>query len=428
MHCLLRRSRGFLAVVLGVFVVAAIAQSGDVPPTHLARDEELLRDARIPTDGPGLLEFIRKKCILSTADMDHVESLIKRLGDNDFRKREQATTDLKVIGSPALPVLRWALRAEDAETSRRAADIIEFIHSGTMSNRICAAVRLLRHRRPDGVVPVLIDYLPYVQDSIVEEEVLDTLMVLGIRTNEVDPALVAALRSRAPAQRAVAVMLVGWAGTPEQRLAVKEMFNDADATVRFRAAQGILSSGDKAAVPALISLLESTPLELSQRTGALLQCVAGSAAPSVGLGESEASRALCAAAWRQWSTSNLARLDLAGGDLSLPILNTRMRVNDTALGWVRSVAKGDPGTWKKTADIPFALVDHNFHVFTRNEELDAWFQRAGGSRADMSKATFVVKDVVSAEQYLKSGMSGVCAASKSANEVLAFLFPTKSYL
>jgi hypothetical protein len=426
MHGLLHRRPGSLAVILGAFVVAAVAHAEDGSSANFARDEELLKNARIATDGPGLLEFIRKKCILSAATVEQIDSLIERLGDNNFRKREQASADLKAIGSAALPALRRALRGKDAETSRRAADILEFVQSGTMSSRLCAAAHLLQDRRPDGAVRALIDWLPCIEDAALEEGMLDTLTLLGVEANEVDPALVAALQSRDPAQRAVAALVVGWAGTPQQRLTVKGMFNDPDATVRFRAAQGILSSGDDAAVKVLISLLQGVPLELSQRAESLLQIAAGSAAPPIGLGESESGRALCAAAWGEWCTSNLARLDLA--DRSLPLLNTRMRVHDAALRWVRSVARRDLGTGKKTADVPFALVDHNFHLFTKNLELDGLFQRVGASKVDTSSVTFVVKDMASVEQYLKSGMSGVGDSSKGANELLGFLFPAKSYL
>jgi len=78
---------------------------------------------------------------------------------------------------------------------------------------------------------------------------LGTLTRLGVQAGEVDPALVAALHSKAPAQRAAGAMLVGWAGGPEQRLAVKKLLQDSDGTVRFHAAQGILAGRDKAAVP-----------------------------------------------------------------------------------------------------------------------------------------------------------------------------------
>jgi hypothetical protein len=427
MHWLLHRSPGFLAVVLGAFIVAVNAQGADLPASF-ARDEELLKNARIATDGPGLLEFIRKKCTLSAVTAEHIDSLIERLGDNSFRKREQASADLKAIGSAALAALRRALRAPDAEISRRAADAIEFIQSGTMSSRLCAAAHLLQDRRPDGAGRVLIDWLPFIEDSTVQEAILDTLTLVGVEANEVDPALVAALRSRAPAQRAGAALVVGWAGTPQQRLTVKGMSNDPDATVRFRAAQGILSSGDDAAVGVLISLLQGVPLELSQRAESLLQIAAGSAAPPIGLGESATDRASCAAAWREWSTSNTGKLDLANHGLSLPLLNTKMRVQDAALRWVRSAARRDLDTWQKTADIPFALVDHNFHLFSKNLEIDGLFQRIGASKVDASRVTFVVKDVVSVEQYLKSGMSGVSEVSKDAHALLAFLFPAKSYL
>ena len=267
--CLLGRLIRFLLVVVGVLVATAAGRGSDGSDADFAEDERLLKDAKIATDGPGLLEFIRQR-ILTTAEIEHIDFLVERLADREFRNREQATTDLKAIGTASLPKLRLALKSKDAESRRRAADIIEDIESGSMAARLTAAARLLQNRRSEATVGVLIDYLPFAEDVAVEEEILGTLTLLGVQAGKADPALLAALHSQAPAQRAAGAMVVGWAGTPEQRLAAKKLLNDPDARVRFRAAQGILAGGDKAAVSTLISLLEGVPLELSLRSEELL--------------------------------------------------------------------------------------------------------------------------------------------------------------
>ena len=100
MNCLRQRVVGFLLVVVGVFVATAPGRGSDSPPADFAEDERLLNDAQIATDGPALLEFIRKR-IRSAAEVERIDSLIVRLGNDDFKKREQASTDLKAIG-PAI--------------------------------------------------------------------------------------------------------------------------------------------------------------------------------------------------------------------------------------------------------------------------------------------------------------------------------------
>jgi hypothetical protein len=383
-----------------------ISRGGDSPFADFVEDEKLLENAKIATDGAGLLDFIRKR-IVTTVEIERVDGLIRRLGDMEYGNRVQASKDLKDFGKSSLPKLRVALKSKDAEVRRRAEEIIEFLQSDTMSDRLCAAIHLLQDRRPDGAVQVLIDYLPFVEESPVEEEILGTLTCLGVQAGKVDPALAAALHSKTPAQRAAGAMLVGWAGAPDQPLAVKELLNDSDVMVRFRAAQGILAGRDKAAVPTLISLLQGVPLDLSQRAEDLLQRAAGDSAPSRTLGDSEISRKVCFAAWSNWSKSNLEKLDLEKRDVSLPLLSINTRAKDVALRWIKGLAKRDLSIWKKTSDAPFTrTMGSAFIVFNNREELDQWFLNDRRTNdAKIAEMRFVVKDVVNVDKYLESGLT-----------------------
>lgn len=426
MHNLLHRLVRLLPVVLGVFFATAFGRAGDNPPADFAEDEKLLQNAGIATDGPGLLEFIRKH-ILTTAEIERIDTLIKRLGDMEFMNRVQASKDLKSIGKTSLPKLQRALKSKDAEVRRRAAEIIAFIQSDTMSDRLCAAARLLQVRQPEGAVQMLIDYLPFIEDSAVEEEVLGTLTRLGVPDCKVDPALFATLHSKAPAQRAAGALLVGWAGTSQQRLRVKELLNDPDASVRFRAAQGILAGRDKAAVTTLISLLQGAPLEISQRADYLLRRAAGSSRPSLSLGDSDTSRKQCSAAWSEWSESSLEKLDLAKADVTLPILSIESRARDIALHWIYAFAKRDLSIWKKTSDVPFTRTTGSvFLVFSTREELDQMFlNHRSANEAKTAEMRFVVIDAGSVDQYLKSGLSHF--RGTDVTSLSDFFFP-KAYL
>src|SRR5262249_48613446 len=121
MHRWLLRLVVVIPVVLGLFGATAIARDSDSPTADVTEDEKFLQDAGIATDGPGLLELIRKG-ILTSADLERIDLLIKHLGDREFKIREQATMDLKDIGTASLPKLRLALKAKDAEVRRRAAE------------------------------------------------------------------------------------------------------------------------------------------------------------------------------------------------------------------------------------------------------------------------------------------------------------------
>src|SRR5437763_14929515 len=62
--------------------------------------------------------------------------LLKQLGDDEFQKREEATTRLKEIGEPALDALRKALTSNDAEVRCRAEDIAAFIEKKLYSEQL----------------------------------------------------------------------------------------------------------------------------------------------------------------------------------------------------------------------------------------------------------------------------------------------------
>ena len=55
---------------------------------------------------------------------NEIENWIKQLGSTDFNAREKATEQLRSHGPSALPLLRAALNATDAEVRKRAADLV----------------------------------------------------------------------------------------------------------------------------------------------------------------------------------------------------------------------------------------------------------------------------------------------------------------
>src|SRR5689334_8820573 len=94
-----------------------------------ASDDAVLRSAGLPTDGPGLLDFFRKRT-LSDADVARLAETVRRLGHPLFFAREQASADLIAAGRSALPFLREAVTDRDPEVVRRAARCLEAIEGG----------------------------------------------------------------------------------------------------------------------------------------------------------------------------------------------------------------------------------------------------------------------------------------------------------
>ncbi len=59
-----------------------------------------------------------------------IERLVKQLGSEDFKEREAASKALQKVGTPALNALRKAAWGEDAETRRRAGQLVRRIENG----------------------------------------------------------------------------------------------------------------------------------------------------------------------------------------------------------------------------------------------------------------------------------------------------------
>src|SRR5262249_4611904 len=157
--------------------------------TAATPDERMLREAKVPIDGPGLLEFFRQRTV-DAADETRLKTLVRQLGDDSFEKREEASRQLVAIGARALPILRQASTDSDIEVVRRAQECLRRIEQGTTSVVLSTAVHVLGQRKPPGAVEVLLAYLPSAEDESVAEEIRITLTALALRDGKPEPALV----------------------------------------------------------------------------------------------------------------------------------------------------------------------------------------------------------------------------------------------
>jgi HEAT repeat protein len=60
---------------------------------------------------------------------EEIKTLIRQLGDDNFKTRENASQRLQELGRPAIPALREAARDPDAEVRQRATRIIEAVQT-----------------------------------------------------------------------------------------------------------------------------------------------------------------------------------------------------------------------------------------------------------------------------------------------------------
>jgi hypothetical protein len=330
---------------------SAPARPADGP--EVRRDENLLKAAGIPTDGPGLLKWFRQRT-RRAADSQRIAALIRKLGSRVYRVRARATAELIAVGTPVVPPLRRALKHPDVEINRRAGHCLRVIRAGRGTARAVAAARLVRVRRPDGACRVLLNYIPWADGEVAEEEALVSLLALGVQDGKPDPALTAALRDRDPVRRGAAALVVGQTAGAEHRSAVQALLADASPKVRFRAAQGLLAAHDKKAVPALIALLEAGPLDLAEQAENLLWHLAGDRSPRSSLHASSTARRRCRLEWEAWWKENGDKMDW-GKVTGNWMFDPAVRATAAARRFLKAWLGGEADTLRKAIEMPFVL-------------------------------------------------------------------------
>src|SRR5690242_6327316 len=132
-----------------------------------AEDEQILKDAKVGTDAPALLQFFRKRTP-ADRDRDRAAALIRRLGEDAFPVRQKAADGLVTLGPAALPQLRAALSHPDEEVRQRAGECLQAIDPSPPGVLAGAAARRLRALRTPGAAAALLAYLPSADDAAAE--------------------------------------------------------------------------------------------------------------------------------------------------------------------------------------------------------------------------------------------------------------------
>jgi hypothetical protein len=279
-------------------------------PSPEAADEQLLKENHIAADGPGLLEFFRKRT-LTNADEAAIRALVLQLGDDDFDRREDASGKLSELGPRAKPFLLRAAADADAEIAQRARDCLRRIDQGAGGNVTAEAVRVLARLRPDGAAATLLAFLPADADEALAEEIRLAFTDMTVRDGKADPLLAAALADKSPTRRAVAAVALAKAKLDDHLPAVRKLLEDPDPLVRFRTALALASIREKPAVPVLIALLDQLPPPESYRVADYLYRLADDKGPPPLVEADADSRRKYRDAWKAWWDAAGEKLDAA---------------------------------------------------------------------------------------------------------------------
>jgi hypothetical protein len=279
-------------------------------PTPEEADEQLLRESKIPTEGPALLDFFRQRAA-GAGDVGSVQALIRRLGDDDFFAREDASRRLKSLGGRGRLPLRQALTDPDVEVRFRARECLRQIDQGEGTAVVAAAVRVLARRRPEGAAAVLLDYLPAAEDDAVAEEIREALAPLAAADAKTAALLEAALKDASPAKRAAAGVALLRTDPRGRQAAVRKLLGDSEAAVRGRVALALAAARDKEAVPALIDLLAEDPLPETRTVPEVLCRLAGDKAPAYPAKPSADALRKYRDEWKTWWKNEGEKVDAA---------------------------------------------------------------------------------------------------------------------
>jgi hypothetical protein len=275
-------------------------------------DRELLKEADLANDGPALLKFFQARSV-TDADRAHIQELIRRMGDEEFDAREQASDEVAKYGIAAVGLLRQAERENDAEVSHRCERVLARIEKVSTSALSAAAARMLAKHKPEGAAEVLLTYLPLADDDSIAEAVREALGAVAMPNGKPDPALLKALTEKDVLRRGAAAEAFGRGGDPSMRTRMRDFLRkEADPEVKLFVALALVSAAkDKEVMPDLIRLLGDLPVEKAWRAEELLCTVAGETGPNVPLGADVDSRKKARDAWLVWWEKNADKADLA---------------------------------------------------------------------------------------------------------------------
>jgi hypothetical protein len=206
-----------------------------------AAEEKQLREAKVDTTGPGLIEFLRRQ-MPGQEKLEKARKLVRQLGDDTFAVREKATAELIALGAVALPLLRDAAKSPDPEIARRAGQCLSEIGEDSSKQRIVLAVRLLAVRRPAGAVEALLDAVAGA-DMDLGREIKAALCALAGPADKPDQALTKALTDSDPTRKAVAAAVLGKDGGAYLKEARRRLYGGVppQASLSFHYIDGRLS-------------------------------------------------------------------------------------------------------------------------------------------------------------------------------------------
>jgi HEAT repeat protein len=274
------------------------ARGADADP--VLADELVLQYAGLSTDGPALVEFLRKHA-QEQIDANQLQRLVQELGASEVTVREKAIGQIVTAGPLVIPALRQA--ASDPDDRERAANAhrcLQALEGDGGVATLAAAVRLVAQRKPPHAVEALLQFIPLAPDDGLIEQIRSALASLAYGDQTPNPELIDGLGDALALRRAVAAEALCQGNGPVPLAAVRKLLQDKQPLVRLRVALMLADRKEVAAIDTLIQLLKDLPIQQAKPAEEYLFSLAGETAPKTLLGDTDVSADKCRDAWAAW--------------------------------------------------------------------------------------------------------------------------------
>jgi hypothetical protein len=240
------------------------------------------------------------------------------------------------------------------------------IEESGKANVIAAAVRLLAEKRPAGTSQAILEYIPFVEDAYLVDELIVALTRAGIDKGKADDSLHKALDGKNVLRRAAAAEAIVRGGSDEDRKAMHKFLKDENAVVRTRVALALVECKEREAVPVLIDLVPDASRDHFWRIEQILSALGGDDAPKVEPGTNPLELREYRTAWRKWweekgQKVNMAVLDDAQRMQGLTLILTLDQRN-AAIGGGRLAFMGRVGEVGRDGKLRWEIKDLNYPV------------------------------------------------------------------
>lgn len=301
--------RFVIAIIGCLHATSVLAQP--TPDVERAADEAVLRDHKLPTKGPELLNILRDHTP-SADGIARFKSSVAKLKVSNYADRLKATADLARLGPRVRPLLENLLQdfKADAETIGRLRSVAEKFSVDTDIKVTSAAARMIARDKPATALPVLLEFVPYAPSESARQDVQQAINVLAMVGKAPAPQIVAALKDAEPARRAAAAeALLRNLGSSVGKQ-IEPLLDDAHPLVRYQIGKALVEKNDRRGIGLLVQTINDPSMERAESALDLLYRVAGEKSPSVSYTGKHTAQAVCTA-WTKWQEQHAATIDLS---------------------------------------------------------------------------------------------------------------------